>query len=113
MRLTRSSFGLLLLAACSSGPGKVTQLTLNDPLWERVNVEIVLTHSANCNDRGPEFVSRQETVMRKGKTETVDVPADAAVCWRHDRNPDNPKPGDWTGWSRATLMPGQSAETDL
>ena len=106
--------GVLLSAGCSLVPsGGATQLTLRDPLWERVNVEIVLTRGANCNERGAEFISRKEVTMRKGKTESFDVPADATVCWRHDRNPDNPKPGDWTGWSKATLLPGQTAETDL
>jgi hypothetical protein len=107
---------LLLLAGCSlvSGPPKgASQLTLRDPLWERVNVEIVVTRGSDCDKRGPEFISRQEVVMRKGKTESFDLPPEATVCWRHDRNPDKPKPGDWTGWSKATLLPGQSAETDL
>ena len=42
-----------------------------------------------------------------------DAPEGAAVCWRYDRNPNNPVPDAWTGWSRATLFPGQSSETDL
>ena len=35
------------------------------------------------------------------------------ICWRHDRDPNNPVKGDWSDWSRATLFPGQSVETDL
>jgi hypothetical protein len=93
--------------------GGANRLTLNNSTWDRVNVEIVVTKSANCADRGPEFVSSKEVVLRKDKSEVVDVPPEAAVCWRHDRNPSNPKPGDWTGWSRATLYPGQSAETEI
>ena len=104
---------LLLTAGCGSGSGEATRLTLNDPVWDRVNVEVVVTRSADCDNRGPESISRREVTMRKGKTESFDVPPDAAVCWRHDRNPSNPKPGDWTGWSKATLSPGQSVETDL
>jgi hypothetical protein len=52
-------------------------------------------------------------VMRKNRTETIEVPNGAAVCWRHDRDPKNPAPGVWSGWTRATLFPGQSTETDL
>ena len=46
-------------------------------------------------------------------SEGFNVPDGASVCWRHDRNPNNPKPGDWTDWTRATLFPGQSTSTDL
>jgi len=102
----------LLAGACSSGSGG-NGLTLHNQTWDQVNVEIVVTKSANCSDRGPDYISSKEVLIRKDKSYTVDVPAEAAVCWRHDRNPNNPKPGDWTGWSRATLYPGQSAETDI
>ena len=112
----RLRFGLtvtiLFASACSSVAGG-NRLTLNNPIWDQVNVEIVVTKSANCADRGPEFVSRKEVLIRKDKSESVDVPPEAAVCWRHDRNPNNPKAGDWTGWTRATLYPGQSAESDI
>lgn len=112
----RLRFGLivtaLLAAGCSSGSGG-QQLTLHNPVWERVDVEVVLTHSSDCNNRGPEFVSTKEIVLRKDKSEAIDVPPDAAVCWRHNRNPNSPKPGDWTGWTRATLYPGQSADADI
>jgi len=45
--------------------------------------------------------------------ETIAVPDDANVCWRHDRNPDKPVAGTWSGWTKATLFPGQNADTDL
>jgi hypothetical protein len=51
--------------------------------------------------------------MRKKGSEPIDVPNGATVCWRIDRNPNSPVAGAWTGWTRATLAPGQSAETDL
>jgi len=111
MRLGSGLLLALLLAGCSGRDGN--QLTLHNSVWDQVHVEIVVTKSANCDDRGPEFVARKEVLIRKDKVENVDVPPEAAVCWRHDRNPNNPKPGDWTGWSRATLYPGQSAETEL
>jgi hypothetical protein len=101
------------LAACSSAPGDASKLTLNDPTWERVNVEIVITKSADCDNRGEGYIATREVVMRKNKAEAIDVPNGANVCWRHDRNPNNPVAGAWSGWTRATLFPGQSAETDL
>ncbi len=103
----------LALAACSSTSSDKTQLTLNDPYWDRVNVEVVITKSEDCDNRGDGYIRTQELVMRKDRTETIDVPNGANVCWRHDRNPNNPVAGAWSGWTRATLFPGQSAQTDL
>ena len=103
----------LLLAACSSGPSGTATLTLNDPTWERVNVEIVITKSADCDSRGEGFISTREMVMRKSKTEAIEVPNGASVCWRIDRNPNKPVAGAWSGWTRATLLPGRSADADL
>lgn len=99
-------------AACSSGSGG-QNLTLHNPVWERVDVEIVLTRSSDCDNRGTEFISTKQITLRRDKSEAIDVPADATVCWRHNRNPNNPKPGDWTGWTRATMYPGQSADADI
>ena len=102
-----------MLTACSSGSGNITRLTLNDPYWERVNVEVVFTKSSDCDNRGDGFISSKELVMRKNRTETFEVPPGANVCWRHDRNPNSPVAGAWSGWSRATLFPGQSVETEI
>ena len=107
---------LLSLTGCSvfsSKPADMATLTLNDPYWDRVNVEVVITKNADCDSRGDGYIATRELVMRKGKTETIDVPTGANACWRHDRNPNNPAAGAWSGWTRATLFPGQSAETDL
>ena len=113
----RLYFGLiataLLATGCSSFGSGGPHLTLNNPVWDRVDVEIVLTRSSDCNNRGSEFISSREVVLRKDRSEIVDVPAEATVCWRHNRNPNNPKPGDWTGWTRATMYPGQSADVDI
>ncbi len=113
MRYGAWGIGLLTLAACSSAPSDAGQLTLNNPVWERVNVQVVMTKSANCDNRGEGFINIKDTVLRKGKGEVFFVPNGAAACWRHDRNPDKPAPGAWSGWSRATLAPGQTAETDI
>jgi hypothetical protein len=103
----------VVLAACHAPASDSAMLTLNDAYWDRVNVELVITRSADCDNRGDGFVSKKDLVMRKNKTETIEVPSGANLCWRHDRNPDNPAPGAWSGWTKATLFPGQSAETDL
>ena len=109
----RAWFLVLSVAGCSGAPSGTTTLTLNDPTWERVNVEIVITKRADCDSRGDGYIETKALVMRKNKTERIEVPNGANVCWRHDRNPNNPAAGVWSGWTRATLFPGQSAETDL
>jgi hypothetical protein len=101
------------LAACSSNPSGRATLTLYDPYWDRVNVEIVVTKLADCDNRGEGYIEARELVMHKNKTEAIEVPPGANVCWRHDRNPNAPVAGAWSGWTRATLFPGQSADTDL
>jgi hypothetical protein len=104
---------VLSLAACSSTPRGTATLTLNDPYWDRVNVEIVVTKRADCDSRGEGFISTKQLVMRKTGSEAIEVPNDASVCWRRDRDPNNPVAGAWSGWTRATLPPGKSAETGL
>ena len=107
---------LLLLAGCSmfsSKPSNGGTLTLNDPFWDKVNVEIVITRSSDCDNRGEGYLSGREILMRKNTTEAIDVPDGASVCWRHDRNPNNPVAGAWSGWTRATLFPGASSDTDI
>jgi hypothetical protein len=103
----------LWVAGCSLAPSGRGRLTLNDPYWERVNVQIVITRRADCDSREEGYIETRELVMRKDKTEWIDVPNDATVCWRHDRNPNSPVAGVWSGWTRATLLPGQRAETDI
>lgn len=104
---------VLSLAGCSSVPSGASSLTLKDPYWGRVNVEIVITRRADCDSRDSGYISTKEVVMHKDGSETIEVPDDANLCWRHDRNPDKPVAGAWSGWTRATLDPGQSASTDL
>ncbi len=114
MRIRLWPVALPLLAACgSSAPPGSSTLVLNDPYWERVGVQIVLTRSANCDDRGDGFISSRTIVMRKNKTEKFEVPSGAQICWRHDRDPNNPRPGDMSGWTKATLFPGAETKTDL
>jgi hypothetical protein len=104
---------LLPLAACGSvGAGQTATLILNNPTWDRVNVEAVITTSPNCDNRDA-YVSTQEFVMIKNRTQRIEAPKAENICWRHDRNPNNPVAGAWSGWSRATMFPGQTYETDL
>ena len=103
---------VLLAAACSSAPAGTATLTLTDPHWDRVNVEAVITKSPNCDNRDA-YVSTQQFVMTKNRTQRIEAPNAESICWRHDRNPNNPIAGVWSGWSRVTLFPGQSTETEL
>jgi hypothetical protein len=104
---------LLLLSACGGVSSRTSAtLILNDPTWDRVNVEAVVTKSPDCDKRDA-YVSTQDFVMTKNKTQRIEAPQAENICWRHDRNPNNPIAGDWSGWSRATMFPGQTFETDL
>ena len=106
-------FGALLLAACKSTPSDSSTLILNDPYWDRVNVEIVVTKRADCDSRAEGFVDSRQIVMRKNTTERFTVPNGANICWRHDRNPNEPVKDAWSGWTKASIPPGQKTETDL
>jgi hypothetical protein len=104
---------VLIVSACSSGSSQSATLILSNPSWDRVNVEAVITNSADCDNRGKDYVAIKKFVMTKGHTQKIEAPNAESICWRHDRNPNNPVPGDWSGWSRVPLAPGQTAETDL
>jgi hypothetical protein len=101
---------MLIVSACSSGSSQSATLILSNPSWDRVNVEAVITNSADCDK---DYVATKKFVMTKGHTQKIEAPNAESICWRHDRNPNNPVPGDWSGWSRVPLAPGQTAETDL
>jgi hypothetical protein len=104
---------LVALAGCGGTPKDVGQLTLRDPSWDRVNIEVVITRRADCDSREEGFITSREMVMRKKETETFDLPNGATLCWRRDRDPANPAVGAWSGWTRGTVAPGRSAEADL
>jgi hypothetical protein len=104
---------LLMISGCSSGSSHSATLTLDNPTWDRVNVQAVVTRSSDCDDRQNGYVATDNFVMTKGHSHDVVAPNAETICWRHDRDPNNPVAGDWSGWSRATLFPGQTTETDL
>ena len=101
------------LAACSSTPDDSSKLTLRNMQWEHVNVQVVITKGSDCDARGPDFVSTEEFVLHKDQTKAIVAPNESNICWRHDRYPANPHPGEWSGWSRAILFPGNKTTTDL
>jgi hypothetical protein len=69
--------------------------------------------NSNCDDPGPDVVSTQNFVLQMDQTKTISAPDETTVCWRHDRYPANPHPGEWSGWSKAILFPGNDSTTDL
>src|SRR4051794_1474769 len=106
--------GLVLLGGCSSPPpADTSRLTLNNPYWDRVNVQLVITHGSDCDNRGDGFIDSRELVMPRNQPEVIDVPNGATLCWRRDRNPEKPIAGVWTGWTKAMLLPGRNAEANL
>ncbi|MBV8121939.1 MAG: hypothetical protein JO081_18605 [Alphaproteobacteria bacterium] len=114
MRFSRAvAAAIFLVAGCSSGSDQSATLILANPTWDRVNVQAVITKSEDCNERSNGYVKTVDFAMGKGQTHRVVAPNAETICWRHDRDPTNPAPGDWSEWSRATLFPGQSTETDL
>lgn len=103
----------LVLGACSSGSSHSATLVLNDPSWDRINVQAVITTNPDCGSREHGYVTTKEFTMTKGHNRQIVAPNAEIICWRHDANPNSPSPGNWSDWSKATLFPGQTAETDL
>lgn len=103
---------LVLMTACAGGSGKSATLTLINPEWSRVHVEAVVTRSDDC-DLKKSYVAVHRFEMGKGQTHSVTAPDAENICWRHDRDPEDPTPGLWSDWSRATMFPGQKVSTDL
>ena len=69
--------------------------------------------AGDCDATGADVVSSQDFVLHRDQTKSIHVPNGTNVCWRHDRFPTNPKPGEWSGWSRAVLFPSEDTTTDL
>jgi hypothetical protein len=108
-----AAFGLLGGCWSSPPPADTGRLTLNNPYWDRVNVQLVITRAFDCDSRGDGFIDSRELVMTRNKLEIIDVPDGAVLCWRRDRNPEKPAADAWTGWTKATLFPGRGAEANL
>jgi hypothetical protein len=113
MRRSAWLLSMLALAACSSSDHG-SKLTLRNTQWDHVNVQVVITRSSDCDAKGgPDFVGAQDFVLHRDQTKTIAAPDETTVCWRHDRYPTNPHPGEWSGWSKAILFPGNDTTTDL
>lgn len=102
------------LSGCSMfGSSDHETLILRNSVWDRVHIEAVITRSADCDNRGDGYIRGEKFEMGKDQTHRVEAPNGALICWRHDRNPNNPGTGEWSGWSKATLFPGETTETGL
>ena len=100
---------LLCIAACSPRPEPLPPpgiLLLNNPDFGPTNVEAVITANPDCNSRGPGYLSTLEFVLPNNSTKIINVPPGAEVCWRRDRDPSQPVPGQWSNWDRAYVEPG-------
>ena len=103
----------LALTACSSTPPNSSKLTLRNTQWDHVNIQVVITRGSDCDNPGQDFVGSQDFVLHRDQTKTLVAPDETTVCWRHDRYPTNPHPGEWSGWSKAILFPGNDSTTDI
>jgi hypothetical protein len=113
MKYSAALVFVVALAACSPTPADSSKLTLKNTVWNHVNVQVVITKSADCDARGPEFVSAQDLALVKDQTKLIVAPNGTTVCWRKDRYPNNPTPGAWSGWSRAILFPGEDLSSEV
>jgi hypothetical protein len=113
MRRTAALGVLVLLLTGCFGSRDAATLVLVNPFWDRVHVEAVITASDNCDNRGKGYVETEHFVMLKDQKHDVVAPHAENICWRHDRNPNNPAPGAWSDWSKAIMYPGATKTTDL
>src|SRR3974390_1108920 len=74
---------VLVLSACSSGSSHTATLILDNPTWDRVNVEAVITNSADCDNRGKDYVATKQFVMTKGHTQKIEAPNPESISSRH------------------------------
>lgn len=102
------------VAACApQQPPQPGTLLLNNPHFGSINVEAVITSNPSCASRGPGYVSTLEFVLPNDATKIIDVPPGAEVCWRRDRDPNEPVTGQWSDWDRAYVAPGASIDANL
>ena len=113
MRPTLLLLVLLCAGACTPPPVQSGSLLLSNPHFGPTRVEAVITANADCRARDAGYVSTLELVIPTNATRFIDAPPGADVCWRRDRDPDQPVAGVWTPWDRAYLAPGRTLDANL
>jgi hypothetical protein len=105
---------LFCAAACAppSAP-ELGTLLLSNPDYGPTHVQAVITANPDCASRGPGYVSTFEFVLPTDGTKSLDVPPGAEICWRRDRDPEQPVPGQWSPWDRAYVTPGSTIDANL
>ena len=114
MRLILLPIVVLAFAACApQQPLQPGTLLLSNPHFRSTHVEAVITSAADCASRGPGYVSTFAFVLPNDATKMIDVPPGSEICWRRDRDPDEPAAGRWTDWDRAYVAPGSTVDANL
>ncbi len=107
---------LLCIAACSPRPEPPPPpgtLLLNNPNFGPTNVEAVITANPDCASHGPGYASTLHFVLPGNATKIIDVPPGYEICWRRDRDPEQPVLGVWSDWDRAYVGPGDAVQANL
>ena len=115
-KTVRPTFLLIVLfcaAACAPQPAQPGTLLLSNPHFGPINVEAVITTNRDCGGRGPGYVSTLEFTLPTDATKFINVPPGADVCWRRDRDPEQPVAGEWSPWDRAYVAPGGQIDANL
>ncbi len=113
MRPTLLAIVLFCAAACAPQPVRPGILLLSNPHFGPTNVEAVITANPDCAARGPGYVSTLEFLLPSDATRFIDVPPGAEICWRRDRDPNQPVAGQWSPWDRAYVAPGTTIDANL
>lgn len=97
VQVDASTASPILAAQTPALPGR---LELRNTRWERVNVEVRVGPSQNCEQntaQGSSVLLREESWA---------VLSEEVVCWRRERVPGDPSTG-WTAWEQSRLAPDQ------
>jgi hypothetical protein len=107
---------LVSIAACAQRPEPPPPpgtLLLNNAHFGPTNVEVVITSNPDCSSHGPGYRSTFDFVLPSNATKIIDVPPGEEVCWRRDRDPEQPVLGQWSSWDRAYVAPGETVQANL
>ena len=113
VRPTLLAVVLACAAACAPPPPGPGTLLLSNPDFGPTHVEVVITANPDCGSHGSGYVSTLEFVLPNDATKFIDVPPGTEACWRRDRDPTQPVPGQWSGWDRAYVAPGATIDANL